>query len=239
MTMTDLRLVRRVEPELLDQLPADDPRAIRARRDLKRANAIILQHLVMAHTLLKYADGAQPRVLVDIGSGDGTFVLRVARRLARRWHNVHVILLDQQSIVSQETRDGFAALQWTVEPVAANVLDFFSRPRSEHIDVITANLFLHHLQDPELRQLLARAAAMTRLFVACELRRTRLVREMGRLQWLIGAGDVVCYDAVVSARASFLGQEISALWPTRDGWDLFERAVGPLAHVFVARRRPA
>ena len=88
-------------------------------------------------------------------------------------------------------------------------------------------------------QLLARAATMTRLFVACELQRTRLVREMGRLQWLIGAGDVVCYDAVVSARESFLGQEISALWPTRGGWDLFERAVGPLAHVFVARRRPA
>jgi len=229
--------LRRVEPELLDRLPPDDPRAIRCRRDLKRANALMLQDRIMARTLRKHWRGDSPRRLVDLGSGDGTFMLKVARRLAPYWRGVHLTLLDQQSIVSDETREGFAALQWTVEPVAAKVLDFLARPQGNRADIVSANLFLHHLQDDELRHLLALTAPTTTMFAACELQRTRFVREVGRMQWLIGAGDVICHDGAVSARASFRGQEISALWPTQDGWDLSEHALGPMAHIFVARRR--
>lgn len=230
-------LQRLVEPELLDRLPADDPRAIRGRRDLKRANLLMLQPAIMARTLLTYA-GARPRVLLDLGSGDGTLMLRVARRLAPEWSNVHAILLDQRNIVSRETLDGFTALGWTAEPATANVLDFLAR-RSDPLDVITANLFLHHLEDQALRQLFVQAASRTRLFVGCELQRSRLVREIGRMQWIIGGGDVICHDAVVSARASFLGNELSALWPDEPEWECFERPLGPMAHVFVARRRRA
>jgi Methyltransferase domain len=229
--------LRIVEPELLDSLAPDDPRALKLRRDLKRANTLMMHPLIMARTLHKHWRGDSPRVLVDLGSGDGTFVLRVAQRLARHWRNVHVILLDARGIVSDETRAGFAALSWSVEPVRAHVQDFFSQMRTEPVDIVSANLFLHQLQDQDLANLLAQTAPKTKLFAACELRRTKLVRELGRMQWLIGAGDVICYDGVVSVRASFLGQEISALWPKQDGWDLSEYAVGPMTHVFTARRR--
>jgi hypothetical protein len=100
-------------------------------------------------------------------------------------------------------------------------------------------LFLHHLQNADLQRLLAQAAAVAKLFVACELQRTRLVREFGRLQWLIGGGEVICHDGVISARASFRDHEISALWPAEADWELFEHDVGPMAHVFIARRRVA
>ncbi len=231
-------MLRRVEPEILDQLPAEDPRAVRARQDLKRANAIVRHDAILARTLRRHMS-ASPRLLVDLGSGDGTLMLRVARRLAPGWRNVRAVLIDQKGDVSEDTRAGFADLQWTPEPVRANVMDFFAAPR-ERADVITANWFLHHLVDDDLRTLLARVAAVTDLFVACELRRTVLVRELGRMQWIIGAGDVVCRDAVTSARAAFLGREISALWPSLPGWLLREYAVGPFTHVFVAQRnRPA
>ena len=49
-----MSLPRVVEPEWLDQLAADDPRAIRHRRDLKRINAIIQQSGIMAGALAKY-----------------------------------------------------------------------------------------------------------------------------------------------------------------------------------------
>jgi hypothetical protein len=228
-------MLRRVEPELLDRLPADDPRAVRARRDLKRANALMLHDVILARTLRKYAPDVASRMLVDLGSGDGTFMLRVARRLGPDWRNVHAILVDQRGVVSPETHAGFTALQWTAEPIAINVMEFFAQPR-ERVDVITANLFLHHLIDDDLRQLFAGAAAMTDVFIACELRRTRLVREIGRMQWMIGAGPVICEDAVVSARAAFLGNELSALWPNNKEWELFEYARWPMTHMFVARR---
>src|ERR1700722_6141030 len=46
----DMSLLRSVEPELLDQMPADDRRAVRARRGLERLHAVILQSGIMAPT---------------------------------------------------------------------------------------------------------------------------------------------------------------------------------------------
>jgi hypothetical protein len=230
--------VRRVEPELIDQLPPDDPLVVELRRDLKRANTLMMHPRIMARILYRHwGNGASPRVIVDLGAGDGAFLLEVARRLSRDWRNVHAILLDQGAIVGDDTRAGFAALNWSVEPIRACVLDFFADLRTEPVDIVTANLFLHHLKDEDLARLLAQVAGSTKLFAACELRRTRLVREIGRYQWLIGAGELICRDGVVSTNASFRDQEISTLWPRQNGWDLREKAWGPLTHVFVAKRQ--
>src|SRR5580704_10097340 len=56
-----MSLQRSVEPEWLDELPADDRRAIRARRDLKRLNAFILQSGVMVGALTRHWSDAPPR----------------------------------------------------------------------------------------------------------------------------------------------------------------------------------
>src|SRR5215475_6686339 len=79
---------RLIEPELLDHLPADDPRAIRARRDVRRANTLMMNASIMASALLKYSAGQRPRTIVDLGSGDGDLMLRVARRLAPHWPDI-------------------------------------------------------------------------------------------------------------------------------------------------------
>ena len=42
---------RIIEPELLDTLPPDDPRAVRSRRDLRRVNAWMRNHAIMARAL--------------------------------------------------------------------------------------------------------------------------------------------------------------------------------------------
>src|SRR5207302_3062965 len=60
----DMGLLRSVEPELLDQIPADDRRAIRARRDLKRLNAVILQTGIMVRTLAEHWGHDQPRTIL-------------------------------------------------------------------------------------------------------------------------------------------------------------------------------
>ena len=151
---------RRVEPELLDQLPADDPRAIRARRDVRRANTLMMNAGIVASALAEHGAGVAPRTIVDLGSGDGQFMLRVARRLAPRWPGVTVVLQDKQDIVSRATREAFAALRWRVETSATDVFDFLANARSAGIDVVTSNLFLHHFVDEQLVRLLA-SAAMT------------------------------------------------------------------------------
>jgi hypothetical protein len=234
-----MTLPRRVEPEWLDELPADDPRAIRSRRDLVRVNAWMRQAAIMARALIKHGAHDRPRTLLDLGAGDGTFMLRIARRLASRWPGVTAILLDRQDIVSRETRDAFAALNWNVETMTADVLDFLGHAKSSGVDVITSNLFLHHFTHEQLAGLLAQAAQTGWLFVACEPRRAKLAVRASRLLWSIGCNDVTVHDAVTSARAGFDGKELSALWPSRDGWDLHEQPAGLFSHCFVARRAAA
>jgi hypothetical protein len=231
-----MSLPRRLEPELLDQLPADDPRAIRSRRDLKRVNAWMFNASRMAGALIKHAGPDTPRTMLDLGSGDGQFMLQVARRLARHWPEVTVTLQDRQNIVSGATRDGFAKLGWRVNTASADVFDFLAQARSSPVDVVTANLFLHHFENEPLARLLGHIAELARLVVACEPRRAKLVVRASRLLWVVGCNDVSVHDAVVSARAGFNGNELSALWPSRDQWDLHEETAGLFTHCFVARR---
>lgn len=231
---------RLLEPELLDQLPADDPRAMRSRRDLKRINGFMANARSIAAALRAGAGNRQPRTIVDLGSGDGHAMLRVARRLAPHfWRDVTVILQDRQNIVSAATRDAFAALSWRAETVSADVFDFLDRVQPSPIDAITANLFLHHFTDEQLARLFGSAAKLAPLLVACEPRRTKFVVEVSRLLWLAGCNDVSVHDAVASARAGFAGRELSALWPahpTADGWHLQERPAALFTHLFAAWR---
>jgi len=231
-----MSLPRIIEPEWLDRLSAADPRAIRSRRDLRRINALIFHTGMMARGLIKHCGPRQPRALVDLGAGDGTFMLGLARRLASRWPSMKVILLDQQDIVSGETRESFTALGWKVETVTADLFDYLDGRRQPDKSIITANLFLHHFTPEQLARLFTRAARSAWIFMSCDPRRTAWVRESSRLLWAVGCNDVSVHDAVASARAGFNGKELSALWPAGEHWELHERAAGPFSHCFIARR---
>jgi len=228
-------LLRIVEPELADHIPGDDPRALRFRRDLSRLNALTMTDRVMARTLLKHWGSVPPREIVDLGAGDGKFMLRVAQRLAPGWRDVTVKLVDQQDIVGAHVRNGFAALHWNIQTVEADVFEFL-RKAQPNVDIVTANGFLHHFTAERLTRLFGLAAERAKLVVAGEPRRTHFAREVSRFVWLLGCGEVIRHDLLASIRAGFVGQEISASWPTRDGWAIEELEAGPFWHTFAARR---
>ena len=71
---------RIVEPELLDSLPPDDPAAMRSRADLRRVNWWMRNEVYMANAILGLPHSAS--IIMEVGAGDGTFMLGVARRLA-------------------------------------------------------------------------------------------------------------------------------------------------------------
>lgn len=228
---------RQVQREWLDELPADDPRAVRSRRDLVRINTWMMQPGIMARALLKHSAPAAPRHILDLGSGDGTFMLRVATLLARRWHNIAVTMIDQQDIVSPATRAGFEAVGWRSKTITGDLFRALEEGRLPDADIITANLFLHHFTRPQLANLLTRLAPLAPLFVACEPRRAALPLMASRLLWVIGCNDVSRHDAVVSVEAGFNGSELSALWPDQPRWHLEEHPARLFTHYFAARRR--
>ena len=220
--------MRALTPEILDFLAPDDPRAMRSRRDLARINAVMGQSAIMAKALSGFP---APQMLADLGGGDGRFMLSMARRLAKHWPDVRVVLLDRQSIVSEQTRAGFAALGWRCETLQGDI--FESLPQIQP-DIVIANLFLHHFDDAALRRLLALVASRSRTFVASEPRRSALALLGARLVFALGANGVTRHDAVASVRAGFCGRDLSALWPQDKAWTLDERAAFLFSHVFYA-----
>ena len=231
-----MNIPRRIEPEWLDDLPPGNPRAMRSRRDLRRINVLMANAAIVARELTRGVGAGSPRVIAEIGAGDGTLMLRLAEKTAAQWQGVHVVLLDRQDIVSPGTRHEFGSLGWTVETVTADVFEWLARPAGRVFDVIIANLFLHHFDAAELTALLSLAAQRTRRFIACDPRRSALALAGSHLLGVVGCNEVSRHDAVVSVRAGFDGRELSALWPESRNWTLRERALGLFSHCFVASR---
>ena len=209
-----MRGARVIEAEWLDELPHADPRAARSRRDLVRVNALMGNARIVAAEL---ARAGRLRSIAEIGAGDGSFMREVLRSAGA--HDVEVHLVDRQPLGT----------------ITADVFDWLSDPACPQVDVIVANLFLHHFEAPRLARLLELVAQRTRAFIACEPRRSALALGGARLLGLVGCNDVSRHDAVVSVRAGFSASEISALWPRDRPWNLEERARGAFSHSFVAR----
>jgi len=209
-----MNIARALEPEWLDELPHEDPRAQRSRRDLERVNALMGNARIVADEIARL-----PRLqsIAEIGAGDGAFMRTVLRRLGSSPPEVH--LVDRQPLGT----------------ITADVFDWLADPAMPRVDAIVANLFIHHFEAAGIAELFALAAKRTRAFVACEPRRSRLALAGSRLLGLAGCNDVTRHDAVASVRAGFAGRELSALWPAGEGWTLEERARGPFSHLFVAR----
>jgi Methyltransferase domain len=193
---------------------------------------------ILAHRLARLGEkkGSDPYFLVELGGGDGTLLLDVARRTAGRIKNVRCLLVDQQYLLTRETRDRFAGLSWDVDAAQADVFDWLRRPASPSSDTMLANLFLHHFPDDRLRALLRAVSQHTSAFIACEPLRSRMAFAAASMMRLIGCNDVSIHDARQSVRAGFSDRDLSALWPGDAQWTLVERRAGLFTHAFEACR---
>jgi len=272
---------RTVEKEWLDELPANDPRAARSRRDIQRLNLLTGHDQIMAEVLNNVFQAGRPRRLVELGAGNGQFFLSVARRLGGAWRDVDARLVDRVDGFDPQIRDEFKALHWNVRLEIADARSYlrqsaagsnetgsetlanFSGERSadSHVranpmtetrgqscprsdkrspaktsEVVMANQFFHQFASDALREMFRDAADVADVLIAVEPRRGFWPLLCSRLVLLAGCGAVTRFDAPVSVRAGFNGDELSALWPDQKNWQLTERRAGLFSHLFIARR---
>jgi hypothetical protein len=224
---------RRLEGEWLDELPAEDPRARRSRADLRRINVLMGNARIVAGEL-KRALPAGLHSIAELGAGDGALTARVARIVGGT--DVQATLVDRQDIVDRETLAALATHGWSAQAVRSDVFAWLGA-EGPRCDAIVANLFLHHFDAEPLARMLSLIARRTRVFVACETRRSTLAMAGARMLGVVGCNDVSRHDAVASIRAGFRAGELSALWPAGSEWSLREEARGLFSHCFVAVRR--
>ena len=238
-----ITIPRSVGAEVLDGLEPTDPAAQRSRRDLRRVHRAMRTRSILLRALQQLTppgpDATSIRVL-ELGAGDGTLMLGVARAMARWWPPVELTLLDRQALVDGETIAEFAGLGWTTRVTVADALDWADSPSSDPAarwDLIVANLFLHHFEGAQLSALLGAVAAVSDRFVAFEPRRDWVALAGSHLVGSIGAGEVTRRDAVLSVHAGFRGAELSARWAANGlDWRVQEYRAGPFSHCFCADR---
>lgn len=231
---THLRVVR---PEQLDDLPPEDPRARRSRRDLQRIHRAMRSRSIFVSAIEHLDIHVPPRRILELGAGDGTLLLRLLRALRPKWPAGDVTLLDRYDLLSAATRAEFSDIGWSVQVLCADAMEWARSGAREPYDLCLAALFLHHFEPSALSELISAIATRTDAFVACEPRRNTFSRVGSRLLVLLGANDVTRHDAVTSIQAGFAAHELSALWPERgDGWQLEEYFAAPFTHCFTAQR---
>lgn len=225
---------RLVEPEWLDELPQSDPRAAQSRRDLRKVNAFMGNARLLCAMLRPILAETPVRTVAEIGGGDGSLMLRVARGLSSSMPGVSLELVDRQNLLDAETARQFASIGWKARAVQSDVFDWIRS--AEGVDLIVANLFLHHFTDTRLAELLEGISGKAQVVAACEPRRLPFPALAGGSVVLIGCNSVTRHDAIASVRAGFIGQELSALWPEQRGWELRESNAALASHCFFARR---
>jgi len=228
---------RIVLPELLDVLPPGDLSALRSRRDLRRLNAWMGHSKIMADALQAGALNAGMQELVELGSGDGHFLLSVVARLNGRWSGTRAVLVDRLNVSDPRTLERFSRLGWGVSAEVAEADAWLRQAPPSPSRTIVSNLFFHQFHPEQLAELLGLAAAVATRVIALEPRRAWLPRLCGRLLWVIGCGPVTRHDAHISIRAGFAGTELSALWPDKKNWTLTEQPAGLFSHLFIAQRK--
>jgi hypothetical protein len=245
-SIDESRLRRRLSPERLDHLAPADPLAIRSRADLRRINrlmgsaGLIARALQAATPRLPSRQDHRPQRIIELGAGDGSLMLRLAKKFAQRWPDAHLTLLDRQNVVDASTLDGFHRLGWTVDVLCMDVSEWIAASMRERWDMAIANLFIHHFDSPTIAALFAALGERCDCFVACEPRRSRLPLLASQLIFLAGANAVTREDAVLSVQAGFSDQELSALWPrSASHWVRREGAAGLFSHTFAAYRKEA
>lgn len=229
---------RIVLPELLDALPPEDASARRSRRDLRRVNAWMRHPRRLARILRDHWPAGQPQRIVELGAGDGHFMLNVARRSKRRFPGTEVILVDRLNALDPRVHGRFNQAGWASRLELAEATEWLRRANPGAVPTtIISNLFFHQFETAQLQEMLRLAAGTASLVVALEPRRSEASKLGGWMLWAIGCNRVTRHDANISIRAGFVGGELTALWPDAKNWELTERPVGFFSHLFIARRK--
>ena len=182
-----------VAPEILDHLPADDPEAARARRDLRLINFLMGNDRWVCRTIRRFPEIAA-RGVVEWGAGAGVLSAKLASAFPHA------------SITACDLAPRPAGLP---EKVLWKCGDLLSSDSGLSGGVLVANLFLHHFEGPALRQL-GRLCENFDLVVLNEPARARLPHVLGCALWPL-INRVTWHDMHVSIRSGFAEGELEAM----------------------------
>ena len=208
---------RIVRPELLDELPPDDPAARANRADLRHLNGLAGNHRWFSRQLARFP--LQPAL--ELGAGDGFLGACLYRRFAAREGAGSFSILG----IDRMARPPAWPAAW---PWWRGELEHYEAYEAR--PAVFANWILHQLEDDALARLGAHWNASAQLLLCSETRRSAVARRLVRLGLaLLRMHPVTRHDAIVSLEAGFRGEELPRLLgldPARWQWTVSENILG-------------
>jgi 2-polyprenyl-3-methyl-5-hydroxy-6-metoxy-1,4-benzoquinol methylase len=200
--------------ELMDA-PGIDAEAHRlALRGLARLNRLARSDAILWPALKELAERSErPIRVLDVATGSGDIPVRLAGRaraegLKFEWHVCDVSERAIRAVGGAVDRARRAGVE-----IEGHVCDVVTRSLPGRYDAVVCSLFLHHLDEPEVRTVLhAMANATNHLLLVSDLRRTRAGLAMARaIPRLVTRSHIVHFDAAASVRAAYLPDELARL----------------------------
>ncbi len=204
---------RLLQAELMDQPDLDPALHVQALRGLRRINVVSRTSAILWPALASIAQQVGPRRLriLDIACGGGDNAVALAQQAQRANVAVSIDGCDISNCAIDEARR--RAAEASAEGLSFFQRDVLAQPLPAGYDVLTTSLFLHHLQEEQARQLLARmGAAADRGILVCDLQRSWLGYG---LAWIgcrvLTRSKIVHVDGPRSVEAAFATAEIGQL----------------------------
>lgn len=196
------------EPEIMDDPSLERSEHREALVALSRVNRVS-RTAVRITRELEGMSGDRPLSLLDVGCGGGDAVIEVARWAARRGREIHAVGLDRSAAALEHAREAADRARADVQFIEGDALNAFP---SGPWDLVVVNLFLHHLADEEVVELLSLVGGQARSLLAQDLVRDRLGYLMAWFGMrLLSRSRVGHVDGPLSVRAGFLPDELLTL----------------------------
>ena len=194
--MPDLRR-RATDPELLDE-GVPEVEALRSLGDLRLVNRWLGGRRSLLRAVMPLLDGRQRPSLLDVGCGSADLPHLLVRRAGPR---LLAVGLDVKLLHVRQAPGG-------IQRVVADVRRVPFAARS--FDVVTASLFLHHFDAPEVPEVLSSLFALCRrALVVNDLHRGLVPYFFGRVTfpWVFRS-PVSVIDGLLSIRRAFRPGEL-------------------------------
>ena len=216
--------MRKLQPEILDHLPPEDPDAIASRRDLRLINSVMGNQRWLSERLSRHLLPGMR--IVELGAGDGCFARRLKDHLPRDFP-FEFNAIDLAPCPPDWPDD--PRFHWRQE-------DIFQSGSVREADGVVACLVLHHFDDIALARL-GRLFTKARFLLAREPARCRAW--MRFLLYPFRLNHVTKHDMKVSIEAGFLGTELAnALGLDKAGWVTRQMETALNAFQFEATKCP-
>ena len=185
-------------PELMDG-PCSYEEFRACLHDLAQVNIVTLAHRPTLAWLEQFADTGQPLRILDIGSGGGDMLRRIARWAALRKLDVQLTGIDlnpYSTPAAQEFSRDFPAITY----ITGDVFSYMAP-----VDLAINSLMAHHLRDGELVALLGwmERTARRGWFINDLYRSERAYKLFSLVPELMGWHRFIEHDGPVSIRRSF------------------------------------